>query len=67
MASAADEHDVLRFLANTGEVTDFESFVAASTQVGADIVYDLNADGMNTITIRNTFLTNMTADDFDFV
>ncbi|MEP4249930.1 calcium-binding protein [Tateyamaria sp.] len=65
ISAASAEHDVLVFVANTGEVADFAAFVAASDQVGSDIVYDLGDDGLNTITIRNTFLANMTADDFD--
>ena len=48
-------------------MTDFAGFAAASDQVGSDIVYDLGDDGLNTITIRDTFLVNLTADDFDFI
>ncbi|MEP1588351.1 MAG: hypothetical protein ABJZ90_20525 [Paracoccaceae bacterium] len=65
ISAASAEHDVLVFVANTGEVADFAAFVAAADQVGSDIVYDLGDDGLNAITIRNTFLANMTADDFD--
>ncbi|MEP2428161.1 MAG: hypothetical protein ABJH99_19270, partial [Tateyamaria sp.] len=67
ISAASAEHDVLVFVANTGEVADFAAFVAAADQVGSDIVYDLGDDSLNAITIRNTFLANMTADDFDFL
>ncbi|MEP1963723.1 hypothetical protein [Tateyamaria sp.] len=48
ISAASAEHDVLVFVANTGEVADFAAFVAASDQVGSDIVYDLGDDGLNT-------------------
>ena len=59
-------HDTLVFY-QFGEISDFAGFVAASSQVGADVVYDLNGDGVNTITLQNILLTDLRASDFDFI
>jgi len=59
-------HDLIVF-ASGSEVSNFNGFIAASTQVGSNVVYDLGDDGVNMITINNTNLNNMTAADFDFL
>ena len=59
-------HDTMSFY-QFDEVSDFAGFVAASSQVGADILYDFNGDSLNTITIQNTLLANLQAGDFEFI
>ena len=50
-----------------GDNINFDSFaeiIAAGTQLGLDTVFDFG--GGNTLTLDNTVLTELTADDFDF-
>ena len=59
-------HDVLR-LDGFGEVADLAGFKAASTQIGANVVYDFGGDGVNVIVIQNVTLANLQASDFEFL
>lgn len=59
------QHDVIRFAAGA-EVTTFAQFVDNAAQLGDDVIYDRGNDGINVITIENTALANLSADDFIF-
>ncbi|MBS0126699.1 putative Ig domain-containing protein [Thetidibacter halocola] len=60
------EADRLHFGGGFAEVGDAAGFIAASTQVGTDVVYDLNGDGVNRIVLTGVTLTDLAADDFRF-
>ena len=55
------------FSRNDGEATNLAEFLAAAQMVDGDIVYDLNNDGINVLTIETTGIKKLTVDDFDFV
>lgn len=57
------ENDVIEF--STAEFATYANIVAASTQVGADVVITVSPS--DTITIKNWTLSKMGADDFSIV
>jgi serralysin len=70
------EHDTISdFVAGAGPgdvikiddviFADFAAVLAASTQVGSDVV--IIKDANNSITLQNVLLANLNADDFAFV
>lgn len=63
--SLSGRADVLH-IAGDDEAQDFEAFVAASQQVGNDVVYDANDDGRNVITLSDVQLSSLGADDIIF-
>lgn len=58
--------EVLR-ISGASEATDFASFIAASKEVGANLVYDAGNDGVNVITLLNTAISDLSSDDLVFV
>jgi Ca2+-binding RTX toxin-like protein len=58
--------DELLFTGGFSEVSDFDGFIAASSQVGANVVYDFDNDGQNTITLNNLMLDDLNASDMSF-
>lgn len=67
IARNSADHDVLEFVAGNGEASSMAEFKAAATQIGTTIYYDMDADGLNTLTIEKTYLGGLTEDDFSFV
>ena len=53
--------DVLDIAAASGEATDLAAFLAASTQAGEDLVYDLGGDGLNVIVLQGVTADDLTA------
>ncbi|EIE49407.1 hemolysin-type calcium-binding region [Citreicella sp. 357] len=60
-AAYSNAHDTLRMQTGIGEAESHDAFIATTTQVGADVIHDPGGDGVNTITILNTFLGNLGA------
>lgn len=58
--------DELRIDPGNGEVSSRAAFGAASTQVGDNLVYDLDDDGVNVIVLRNIVFDDLTDANFNF-
>jgi Ca2+-binding RTX toxin-like protein len=53
-------------LTAAGEVDSLTAFIGATTDTGANLVYDLGADGRNVITLVGIDATDLRAGQFDF-
>ena len=58
--------DVIDLSGATGEAESFDAFLAASTQSGSRVIYDLDGDGANVIVLKDITLDALSADDFLF-
>jgi hypothetical protein len=62
-AATGTNHDVLQF--STAVFADWTALLAATSQVGTDLVITQNAS--NTITLKNVTLSSFTSDDAIFI
>lgn len=58
--------DTIAFAAGNREAGGFNAFIAASTEVGDDVVYDRGNDGKNVLTLQDVDLDMLTRANFDF-
>ena len=63
--AGAGAGDVLDLTA-LGEVSSLQEFLAASSEVGGNAVYDLGQDGVNVLQLDGVSLASLAADDFLF-
>jgi Ca2+-binding RTX toxin-like protein len=62
VAGSGSDHDLIRF--DRSVFSDYASVLAASAQVGSDVV--VTAGGGNTVTLQNVDLSALAAENFEF-